>query len=136
MSMTRKTITALIVSLFWAGPLVAQDQTGDISGRVTDAMNLQPIANANVFVEGLLIGAVTGPQGTFVIDDVPVGTHQVRASLIGYAPLTQEVTVTAGETVTLDFSLQIQAVVMEEIVTTGCGAARRRLRSRARPARC
>jgi iron complex outermembrane receptor protein len=125
MSMIRKAIPALIVSLFWAGPVFAQDQTGDISGRVTDAMTLQPIANANVFVEGLLLGAVTGPQGTFVVSDVPVGTHRVRATLIGYAPLTQEVTVTAGETVTVDFSLQIQAVVMEEIVTTGYGAQRR-----------
>jgi iron complex outermembrane receptor protein len=124
MSMTRKAISALIVSLFWAGSLFAQD-TGDITGRVVDAGTLQPIQNANVVVVDLMLGDITGPEGTFLVSDVPVGTHLVRASLIGYAPVTQEVTVTAGGSVTADFSMQIQAVVMEEIVTTGYGAQRR-----------
>jgi iron complex outermembrane receptor protein len=124
MSMTRKAISALIVSLFFAGSLLAQD-TGGITGRVIDAMTLEPITNANVVVEDLLLGDVTGPEGTFLVTQVPVGTYRVRASLIGYAPMTQEVTVTAGDAVTVNFSLQIQAVVMEEIVTTGYGVQRR-----------
>ncbi|MCH8991097.1 MAG: SusC/RagA family TonB-linked outer membrane protein, partial [Acidobacteria bacterium] len=52
-------------------------------------------------------------------------THQVTARLIGYAPLTQQVTVRPGQTATVEFSLQRQAVVMDEIVVTGYGAQRR-----------
>ncbi|MEE8147901.1 MAG: carboxypeptidase-like regulatory domain-containing protein, partial [Longimicrobiales bacterium] len=119
MSMTRKAISVLIIGLSWAGSLFAQDQTGGITGRVLDARSQQAIRNVSVVVEGQALGTVTGNDGTFTLRDVPAGTHQLTATVIGYAPVTQEVTVTGGETATEDFSLQIQAVVMEEIVATG-----------------
>jgi iron complex outermembrane receptor protein len=125
MSMTRKAILALIVSLSSAGSLFAQDQTGRITGRVIDEMSQQAVANASIVVEGRALGTVTGNDGSFVLRDVPTGTHQLTATMIGYAPITQEVTVTAGETATVDFSLQIQALVMEDIVATGYGTQER-----------
>ncbi len=51
MSMTRKAILALIVSLAWTGSLFAQDQTGRITGRVIDEMSQQAVANASIVVE-------------------------------------------------------------------------------------
>lgn len=123
--LTRAAVWALLAGLSSVGSLFAQDQTGRIQGRVTDAMSQRPIQNATILIQGLAIGSVTEASGTFVIDQVPVGTHQVTAQLIGYAPATEEVTVRAGETTTVDFTLQIQAVVMEEIVTTGYGTQRR-----------
>ena len=125
MSMTRNFILALIVSLSWTGSLFAQDQTGRITGRALNAMTQEAIANASIVVEGQALGTVTGNDGTFAIRDVPAGTYQVTATMIGYAPITQEVTVTAGETATVDFSLQIQALVMEDIVATGYGTQER-----------
>ena len=125
MSMTRNGLLALIAGLAWASSLPAQEQTGAISGRVLDANSQQPIANANVLVVNRAFGAVTDLDGDYLIRDVPVGTQQLRVTIIGYAPVTQEVTVTAGETATANFSLQIQAVVMEDIVTTGYGTQQR-----------
>ncbi len=125
MSMTRNAISVLIIGLSWAGSLFAQDQTGRITGRVVDASSLQPIANASIAIEGQALGTVSGNDGTFTLRDVPAGTHQVTATVIGYAPITQEVTVTGGETATVDFSLQIQALVMEDIVATGYGTQER-----------
>ena len=123
MSMNRKLAGALFAGLLAASPLVAQ--TGSISGRVVDGMSLEPMVGVNVVVQDLFLGTLTGPAGTYIIEAVPVGTHQVQASLIGYAPVTQEVVVNAGETTTLDFTMQIQAIVMDEIVTTGYGTQRR-----------
>ncbi len=128
MSMIRKSISTLIVSLVslaLAGSLSAQDQTGRIAGRVLDAMSQQAIANVNIVVEGQALGAMSGNDGTYAVRDVPAGTYQLTATSIGYGPLTQEVTVTAGETATVDFSLQVQAVVMEDIVATGYGTQQR-----------
>ncbi len=125
MSMTRKAILALIVSLSSAGSLLAQDQTGAITGRVLDAMSQRALANVSLVVEGQGLGTVTGSDGSFALREVPAGTHQLATTMIGYAPMTQEVTVTAGETATVDFSLQIQAVVMEDIVATGYGTQER-----------
>ncbi len=124
MSLTRRVIPTLLVSLFLAGPLAAQ-QTGSVTGTVTDGMTMAPIAGANVIVEGLLLGALTEPTGTFVVSGIPVGTQRITARLIGYAPMTEEVTIAAGQATTVNFTLQPQAVVLEEIVTTGYGTQRR-----------
>ena len=123
MALSRKVILTFIVSLLWAGQLAAQ--TGSISGRVTDAATFGVVAGAGVVIEGTQRGTTTGPDGAFVLNAVPAGTHLVTARFIGYAPLTQQVTVRPGQTTTVEFSLQRLAVVMDEIVVTGYGAQRR-----------
>ena len=123
MTLVRKVILTFIVSLLWVSQLAAQ--TGSISGRVTDAATLAAVAGAGVGIEGTQRGTGTGPDGAFVLSNVPVGTHLVTVRFIGYAPVTQLVTVNPGQTTTVEFSLQRQAVVMDEIVVTGYGAQRR-----------
>ncbi len=123
MALMRKVILTFIVSLLWAGHLAAQ--TGTITGRVADATTMGAMAGAGVGIEGTQRGTTTGPDGAFVLSNVPVGTHQVTVRLIGYAPVTQEVTVMAGRTATVQFSLQRQAVVLDEILVTGYGQQRR-----------
>lgn len=55
-----------------------------------------------VAVEGSSQVAVTAPSGAFVLDDVPVGTHTVRASRWGYRAATASGTITAaGDSVAL-----------------------------------
>ncbi len=123
MALSRKVILTFIVSLLWAGQLAAQ--TGSISGRVTDAATFGAVAGAGVVIEGTQRGTTTGPDGAFTLSNVPPGTHSVTARFIGYAPVTQQVTVRPGQTTTVEFSLQRQAVVLDEIVVTGYGAQRR-----------
>ena len=123
MALSRKVILTFIVSLLWVSQLAAQ--TGSISGRVTDAATFGAVAGAGVVIEGTQRGTTTGPDGTFVLSNVPPGTHSVTARFIGYAPLTQQVTVRPGQTTTVEFSLRRQAVVLDEIVVTGYGAQRR-----------
>lgn len=49
--------------------------------------------------------AVTGEDGTFTIENVPPGTYQLAAWQEKLGEKTQDVTVTAGGTVTVDFAL-------------------------------
>ncbi len=123
MTMPRKVCLAFLGSLLCAGQLAAQ--TGAISGRVADAVTMEAMAGASVLIGGTTRGTNTGPDGSFTLSGVPVGTHLLTARFIGYAPVTQEVTVSAGQTTTVEFSLQRQAVVLDEIVVTGYGSQRR-----------
>ncbi len=123
MTLVRKVILTSIVSLLWVGQLAAQ--TGTISGQVSDAATLGAVAGAGIVIEGTQRGTTTGPDGAFTLINVPPGTHLVTARIIGYAPLTQQVTVRPGQTTTVEFALQRQAVVLDEIVVTGYGAQRR-----------
>ena len=66
----------------------------------------------------------TRADGGYLLTDVPAGPDSVRVTMIGYAPLTQVVTVVAGQTVDVDFALTSQAVNLAEMVVVGYGEQR------------
>ena len=107
-----------------AGGAQAQQAGGVITGRVTETGNATPVAEAQVNVVGTTLGARTGPDGQYTIRGVPAGQVRVRALRIGYTEGTQTVTVTAGATVTANFSLNRSAVQLQEVVTTATGPQR------------
>ncbi|MBI2619177.1 MAG: TonB-dependent receptor [Ignavibacteriales bacterium] len=93
-------------------------ETGTISGRVTDDTG-EPIPLANVLIEGTTIGAAGNITGSYVISRVPPGTHNVRASAVGFRSQTHAVTVRPGETVTQNFTLATDILRMDAIVVSG-----------------
>lgn len=114
-----------LFSLFLlASPLHAQE--GRITGQVTDSQG-QPLESVTLQVVGTGIGTLSGQDGNFDLRGVPAGEVQVRASRIGYRQSTRTVEVTAGQTSSVDFSLQTSAVELSEVVATvGAGEVTRR----------
>ncbi|MSR35997.1 MAG: hypothetical protein EXR95_05040 [Gemmatimonadetes bacterium] len=109
-----------------AGAAAAQ-QTGRIVGRVTATESGAPLGEVQVFIPGTGLGTLTRQNGTFIMLEVPPGPHPVRAERIGMAPVTQQVSVAAGQAVEVNFQMTTQALGLDEIVVTGtAGAARRR----------
>ena len=125
MALGRRLTSPLLVALLWAAQAGAQDATGTIRGRVLDAPSQQPLASVNVVVEGTNLGALTRDDGNFVVTGVPAGARRVRVTRIGYAPQTQDVTVTGGGSSEVNFSLDRQATVLQEVVSVGYGTQRR-----------
>jgi TonB-dependent SusC/RagA subfamily outer membrane receptor len=103
------------------GPLGAQE-TGTVSGSVTNAMTLRPIPGVQVFIAGSGIGNIAGANGRYLLLNVPVGEHTVTASMIGFGTETATITVGSGETAVLNFELREQAIALEEVVVTGSAA--------------
>src|SRR5690349_12986412 len=99
---------------------------GSITGRVIDQSNGQPVASASVVVTGSGMGAITTDSGTYSIRGVPAGTHQLRASRVGYGPSVRTASVTAGGVTTADFVISHVPFVLEEVVTTATGEQRTR----------
>lgn len=111
-----RTVTLLLV-LALAGGASAQASLGTITGRVTDADGLA-LPGANVAVVSLSIGATTDADGRYSFR-APAGTHEVRASFVGFVTQRATVTVGAGQTVTQDFSLSDDYVGSGEVVVLG-----------------
>ena len=103
-------------------PLGAQE-TGSITGEITDAGSGRPLASSQVYLEGTAFGTLTGNNGRYLFLNVPVGEYTLGVQLLGYRTVTQTVTVTAGDTETIDVGLTVTAIDMDEIVVTGTGAA-------------
>jgi iron complex outermembrane receptor protein len=111
-----------ILAIPWITPLHAQQPTGTIRGRITDNSTQQPIIGATVAVGGR--AALTQADGRFTLTDIPAGTEVLRARMIGYAQMSQPVTLAGGDTVVVDVALNAQAIGLAEVVVTGYGEQR------------
>src|SRR5438067_13441580 len=93
-----------------AVPVLASAQqpaaTGTITGRVTDAGSGRPVVGAQVFVPETRQGAAVGDNGTFTIGRVTTGPATIRVQMLGYEPVTQQVTVPNGSAVTVNVTLR------------------------------
>ena len=117
---------ALAVFGLFAASAGAQE-TGRIVGRVTATESGAPISAAQVFLPGVQLGSLSRLNGSYLILQVPAGTHEVRVERIGLTTVTRQVTVTAGGVVEVNFQMATEALGLDEIVVTGtAGAARRR----------
>ena len=102
---------SLFTSLFTLlTPIVLLGQS--ISGNVSDES--QPLVGANIVVVGTDMGAVSVGDGSFMIDNVPAGEYDVKASFIGYSTVTKTVTV-GEENVGIDFVLEVDAVTLSAL---------------------
>jgi iron complex outermembrane receptor protein len=108
----------LLLLLTLIGSLFASAQnTGKIEGKITlgDGM---PLSGATVYIEALDKGAVTDFDGNFTINDVAEGTYSVSISYVGFETVTQDISVTAGQTTTLNTILKESDSLLNEVIIT------------------
>ena len=106
-------------------PPTALAQTGTISGQVTESETNTTLPGVNVVVVGTDQGTTTDAEGRFEISGVQAGSYDLRASFIGYRTKAKSVSVSAGETTTVNFSLQPEVEELEEVVVVGYGTQER-----------
>src|SRR5215831_15421206 len=113
----------LLALMFSAAPLLAQETTGQISGRILDNQGL-PVPGATV--------TVTGPQGTktiasdadgrFSVPFLTPGVYAVRAELQGFKTFEQkDIRVVLGQTVDIPIAMQLGGVT-ELVNVTGAAS--------------
>ena len=111
--------------LFAAASAHAQ-ATATITGRVI-AESGQPLGAAQVRLVNTTLGTLTADNGRYTLANLPVAQYRVRAQMLGHRPVEATVTLTAGQTVTQDFTLRKQVLELDAVVVTGtAGAARQR----------
>src|SRR4051794_28284323 len=85
-----------------AAPTITSPKTGRITGHVRDQGGA-PLANAQVFVVGTAFNALADPKGAYTIPEVPEGSIQLRAAIIGYRSVQASVSVRTGRSTVHDF---------------------------------
>ena len=101
-------------------------QTGSVTGTVTDAASLRPVFDARVFIVGTAVQAFTDVEGSYRLSEVPAGEVEMRLERLGYAPVDSTLQVAAGQTSAVDFSLLVSALALDELLVTATGLQRRR----------
>lgn len=93
-------------------------QRGTLKGTVTDASG-DPIPGVNVTLPELNRGTTTGVDGTYRIQNLTTGTYIVVFSFVGFNNKNRTVTISRGEEVTLNVTLEQQLIQSESITITG-----------------
>jgi hypothetical protein len=113
---SRHVVFAVLASaaLLTALPFEAAASRGKVFGRVTDARTKEPLIGVNVVIVGTTMGGSTDLQGEYFIANVPVGTYDLKASMIGY----RDVVVT-GARVYDDRTTEVHFEMTETVIEFG-----------------
>jgi hypothetical protein len=112
-----------VVLLLLFAPLAqAAPATGLLRGQVVAAGGTR-LAGVTVVVEGgeTARSSRSGPDGTFVIDELLPGSYRIDASAEGYAPGTAAATIEAGQAVSVSISLGAGPTARESVRHTSGG---------------
>jgi Ca-activated chloride channel family protein len=103
-----KKLVVMILLNFMVLHIPAQQEggIGKVAGKIIDKATKESIFGAQVLLvkDGVRkAGVMSGVDGSFVIDSIPVGTYTVRVNYVGYPKAEQQVDVKPEKTAFLNF---------------------------------
>lgn len=111
--MVRRYLVVVLVTLAAAVPAWA-GITGILTGKVTDEKKAA-VAGATVRVLGTTRGGYTGADGKYTVLNITAGTYDVRVTAVGYDTVVRKVSISADQTVTVNFTLTTGGVMMKVV---------------------
>ena len=94
---------------------------GSVTGQVSLLDDGGPVHGAVVFIVGPGLVTLSDEQGAFVIENVPIGTHEILAQREHLTAVRTVVDVIAGESTSVQFVLRLSPVHEEVTVTSTTG---------------
>ena len=115
----KKICSIIFLLVICCTALVAQEITGNITGQVIDLQSEIPIPFASIGIIGSegSAGTSTDEDGKFILENIPVGRHQIQVSYVGYeTAVLNDVLVTSTNNPGLLIKLQESIYNLEEVV--------------------
>lgn len=97
--------------------LQAWAQEATITGHVSSEG--QAIPFVNIYLKNTKIGSASDEFGNYSLKNVDAGTYTIIASVMGYAPFEQRVSVVKNQQLVLDIEMDAVAESLDEMVVTG-----------------
>jgi outer membrane receptor protein involved in Fe transport len=95
---------------------LSAQNTGSLSGSVSDSENNHPLSNAEILLKNTIFGAVSAEDGSFLIHNIPAGDYIISISYMGYSAITQNINLNSGENLHLTFNLEPAFFEINEIM--------------------
>ncbi len=117
--MKKFTIVAIVlVQMVQAGTMIPKRQSVTrvtVAGRIIDGATKEPLHFVNVFIVNTTRGAATDEQGNFSIVNIPMGTYELAASMVGYTFFIQPVQLKKNDSYTFDIELFQEPIQGKEV---------------------
>lgn len=91
-----------------------------ITGTVRDKSTGEALPGASVYVQGTTLGTVTDIDGNYKLE-ISAGTATISASFVGYKNASQRVVVAKGQSLTINWQLEPESLMLDELVVIGYG---------------
>ena len=105
---------SLVNNTYANNPNLNDDKTGTITGKVIDAILMQPLPYVNIIIkntkEEILTGSITLDDGTFKIEKIAEGKIIVSIQYIGYKTVRKEVTIGKG-----NYDINLGNILLDEV---------------------
>jgi hypothetical protein len=109
-----KLVPQTLIFLFAATSSLAQ--TGFIKGRVFNKVSNEPVAFANVLIQGSPVGTACDADGNYTLSGLTPGQYNIEASFVGYKKMViYEIQVTNSRAAIVDFALEEENQQLEAV---------------------
>jgi hypothetical protein len=107
-----------IILIFFSFSVLQAGTSGKIAGTIKDLETGQPLPGVTVMLEGTNIGTSTDEDGDYFLINIPVGSHILKASSIGYESVEKiQVKVFTDLTTPVDFQLKSSPIPLTNPIT-------------------
>ncbi len=111
--MSKRVKFVMLFAMLWCW--IAAQNTGTITGRVKELKSSNPISGVLVFIDDEKVAA-TGEKGTYVIRDIPIGSHKIAFKRMGYKTRVKpNIVVKSNYTSVINVEMEIQPIAFKAI---------------------
>ncbi len=122
--MIKKILTFLMLAIT-VGLIAENDGTdANVFGDVQSHGEHVPFVS--IIIDGTTIGTTTDVTGHYMLIDLPVGKHTLKAKALGYKDAIKEIEVIAGESQEINFVLEEEVMQLDGVVVTGTKTFKRK----------
>src|SRR5271156_2938894 len=96
--------------------MLAQGGTGSIAGHISDSSS-GLLQGAQIKLQPTGRTTASSQQGSYFINDLAPGAYTIAVSYVGFSEFTKTVNISAGQTTTLDVTMQVKSQNEQILVT-------------------
>lgn len=111
-------LLALVLSILVGLNTLSAQGRASVVGTVIDERTREAIPYVQITIKGTTIGTTTDAHGNYIIKDLPTGTHTLVASFLGYATVSQRITLSENQKRHLDLYMHEQSIDLEGVVVS------------------
>ena len=112
-----KSIFVLLISAWSLSSLA--NNSGNLTGTVTDTKTGDPVIGANIYFKGTIIGTISDIKGKYELKNLKTGPYDVVCSDIGYTSIQQTILVRENDTTVVNFALQETTTNLQAVTIAG-----------------
>ena len=109
-------VFSLLTSIFTKAIIPNPDRDIVVIGHVVS--NNEHVPFASISIKGTSLGTVTDIDGHYRLANLPAGTYTIVASMVGYKPNKQVISVVEGEELKVNFSLEEDVIELNQVVVS------------------